>query len=258
MATKKQRSPSYPSIDLEDAVNKARQIHKACRESEIDRDSLATIFGFSPRSGGAMRVIASLVSYGLLKPGAKKGEVGLTQLAMEFMFGETNVERAEAARQAALNPQIFKTLVEKFPGDTPQGTVEAYLCRNLFTADAAKMAATTYAKTMLFAGLVYASNRSDAGAAMRQDLPESTDSSAVEKPEGSDTMPFIATTTTRSAAGDLMDVLRFSMGRKQYRILAPSPPSAHEWEGVIDHIKVNMRYADGPPRSDSDESESTE
>ena len=255
MATRKQRSPSYPAIDLEDAVNKARQIHKACRESAVDRDSLATIIGLSPRSGGAMRAIASLVSYGLLQSGAKKGEVGLAPLAMEFMFGETNVERGEAARQAALNPSIFKTLAEKFTADTPQGTVEAYLCRNLFTADAAKRAAATYARTMKFAGLVYASNRSDTGTATRQDLPESTDGSAVEKPEGSDAMPI---TETRTRSGDLVDVLRFSMGSKQYRILAQAPPSAREWEGVIDHIKVNMRYAEGSTPADGDEPEATE
>lgn len=252
MTTKKQRSPAYPSIDLEGAVDKARQIHKACRESAVDRDSLATIMGLSPRSGGAMRAIASLASYGLLKSGTKKGEVGLTPLAMEFMFGETNVERAEAARQAALNPPIFKTLAEKFPGSTPQDVMAAYLCRNHFTADAAKRAAATYSKTMTFAGSVYASIRSDTGVTMRQDPPESTDGGTVEKPNGGDAMPITATTTR---SGDLVDVLRFSMGSKQYRILAPAPPSAREWEGVIDHIKVNMRYADGPLEPDGDAAE---
>ena len=252
MANRKQRSPAHPSIDLEDAINKARQIHKACRESAVDRDSLVTIIGLSPRSGGAMRAIASLASYGLLKSGAKKGEVGLAPLAMDFMFGETNVDRAEAARQAALNPPIFKTLAEKFPGDTPQDVMVAYLCRNHFTADAAKRAAATYTKTMTFAGSVYANSRSDIGAETRQDLPESTVGGTVEKSKGSDAMSITATTTR---PGDLVDVLRFSMGSKQYRILAPAPPSASEWEGVIDHIQVNMRYSEGAARSDVDKHE---
>ena len=106
---------------------------------------------------------------------------------------------------------------------------------------------------MTFAGSVYANSRSDIGAETRQDLPESTVGGTVEKPKGSDAMPITATTTR---PGDLVDVLRFSMGSKQYRILAPAPPSASEWEGVIDHIQVTMRYSEGAARSDVDEHES--
>lgn len=105
---------------------------------------------------------------------------------------------------------------------------------------------------MEFAKLVYASNRSDTGTPPRQDLAESTDGGSVEKPERSDAVPVKA---TAPRPGDLVDVLRFSMGSKQYRILAPAPPSAREWAGVIDHIKVNMRYSDGSVEPDGDESE---
>ena len=55
MTTEKQRSPAYPATDLETAITPARKMWDASRDTTIDRQTVATLIGYSPGSGTAFR-----------------------------------------------------------------------------------------------------------------------------------------------------------------------------------------------------------
>ena len=123
------RSPGYPLIDLEEAATMARRVHEALGTRSVDRETLAAAAKI-PKGGRGKRVLAAIISYGLLTPG--KGKVGLSPLAMKLLFGQ-DAERADAAREASLNPTVFKMLADTFNVGAPENGVVQYLCRNNFT-----------------------------------------------------------------------------------------------------------------------------
>lgn len=153
-ATKILRSPSYPSMSLEDAVDAIAKIEKACRTIPVDRSEAAKLIGYSSLSGPAAKALAALASYGLLER-AGKGEARVTERAKAILYAESDEDRRENLMAAALEPPLFRDLRERFEsaiddGMLPESIVAKYLERENFNSNAVRPAARAFLGTMRF------------------------------------------------------------------------------------------------------------
>lgn len=99
----RQRSPSYPSVPLTQAIELVRKIHKTCRTNIITRDDAVREMGYSGLTGRSLKVLAALIQFGLLER-AGKGDVRVTQRAVEILHGIDPADRNEAMLEAVVAP----------------------------------------------------------------------------------------------------------------------------------------------------------
>lgn len=141
------QSPGYPNAPLPKAIQSARQIFDADRRNPIERDLAAKHIGYSGSSGAADKAIATLAHYGLTEK-VGKGEIRVSQLALDIIHPDKPEDRKRALLQAAFNPQIFKDLRERFPeGHVSEGALESYLKRENFLDRAISPVTKAYLET---------------------------------------------------------------------------------------------------------------
>lgn len=147
--TPKLRSPSYPIFGLNEALERVKTLFETCQDRPIARDDAATVLGFKTgRTGRSVQVLASLGQYGLLQK-AGKGNVSVSQLAIDILYSETPEDRMRAIRAAVESPPLFADLLHQFPGQSLDQTVlRGYLLRNRFTPKAAESAIRSYLTTV--------------------------------------------------------------------------------------------------------------
>ena len=113
------RSPSFPYVNLEKAIQMAQTIE----EKERGHPCVPTIalqhLGLSPKGSAGMRTLAALKSFGLY---AVEGEsIKLTELGNRIVndHREYSVERDQAIKEAALSPPIYEKMWKAYKNDLP-------------------------------------------------------------------------------------------------------------------------------------------
>ena len=154
MSAAKIRSPSYPSMSLGDAVATIAKIEKTYRTAPVDRGEAAQLIGYSTLSGPAAKALADLASYGLLER-AGKGETRVTDRAKSILYADSDEDRRESLKAAALEPSLFRKLTERFEavikdGMLPETGVVRYLERENFNPRAVRPAARAFLGTVEF------------------------------------------------------------------------------------------------------------
>jgi hypothetical protein len=157
------RSPPYPTMSLEKAIEKARQLREVAKGYTVPLISASKAWGFSEKSSSTTTVAAALNQYGLVADEGSRDDrrVGLSQLADTIIMDvrPTSVERDAAIREAALSPKVFKELWERFQTaevDTHTLIYELTLGRKKsnrapFSEAAAAELARIYRETIAFA-----------------------------------------------------------------------------------------------------------
>lgn len=142
------RSPSYPSLSLKDAIAAVRRIEARYRSSPVDRTDAAKLIGYAALSGPANQALASLASYGLVDR-AGKGLMRVTPRAVAILHPNNEAEFKEGLRAAALEPQLFQELQERFQDVDvpPEEGVVSYLNRQGFNQSAIRPAARAFLET---------------------------------------------------------------------------------------------------------------
>ncbi|MGD1146700.1 MAG: hypothetical protein ABR961_01970 [Thermoanaerobaculaceae bacterium] len=157
-ATKKRtqgRSPSYPGIDLERALNLAGVIWEKERSHDAPIEAVWDDWGMKHRTGPALVAIAALKKFGLLDGAG--GKVRLSTLALDILRDEReeSPEKAERIREAAFKPPVHVELWEKYKGKLPtDANVKWYLTRERgFTDRGAEELIQQFRRTISFAGV---------------------------------------------------------------------------------------------------------
>lgn len=144
------RSPAYPSASLRDALGGVSKIYARYRLSSVDRVVAAKLLGYSGINGPSAKTMAALAHYGLVER-AGKGEMRVTARAQSILYANSPEERLDGLREAALEPDLFRELRDRFPDFIPPSDgVETYLHRKGFNQSAIRPAAKAYLDTMLF------------------------------------------------------------------------------------------------------------
>ncbi|MEO8497843.1 MAG: hypothetical protein ABI614_22480, partial [Planctomycetota bacterium] len=155
----KHRSPAYPAVNLEDAVELAGKLYPEASKHPLGVNVVAEQWGYKGIASAAPQV-AALKQYGLLEE-KKEGEdrmVRLTPRARDIAMDrdETTRERAKALKEAALLPAVFAEMWDKWRDELPpEGEIRRYLERDRdFNPKYVGRVAANYRDTLEFAKLL--------------------------------------------------------------------------------------------------------
>lgn len=156
---KRQRSPSYPAINLEEALNRARVLYSHERKNAAALDVVVHHWGFAAKSSSGLLIAAAMKKFGLLidVDGNNGRYVRLSPAALNILLDERedDTDRRRLVREAALKPEIHRELWDQWGKELPSdATVRTYLVRDRdFTEPAAAAFIEEYKQTISFAGL---------------------------------------------------------------------------------------------------------
>jgi len=112
---KVERSSSYPSLSLEDALSKITQLKESMGlNGEYKRETVASGIGYSTITGTSARAVAALAQYGLLE--REKDLYRISELGRRYLVPTNDNDVSVAIRQAALSPKLFKQIHDEFQG----------------------------------------------------------------------------------------------------------------------------------------------
>ena len=118
----RRRSPAYPSIGLEEAIDRVRQLYEAEGQHPTMLEVAAEKWGYSHRSSGMKVTVAALRYFGLIDS-AGTGEnrtIRVSDRAVTILLApEDSRERAEAIRAAAMAPTAYARLLDEYGTDLP-------------------------------------------------------------------------------------------------------------------------------------------
>ena len=115
------RSPAYPGIGLEDAINKAKVLWEKEHRHAVHESVVAKHWGYT--SGGSQMLIcvSAMLKYGLISAEgkAKERQIKLTEKAVEILLTDDIAKKVLAIKQVALSPDLNKDLWIKYGGSLP-------------------------------------------------------------------------------------------------------------------------------------------
>jgi hypothetical protein len=155
MNPERERSRSYPVIDLEGALDLLGRLGLLEAE-EVDRKDLAKLLGYTTGNGGvAARKVGALVQYGLIDRHA--GRYGLSLRGRRLRKAGKSPSEYRAGIQAALErPPLFRWILERYRrvGSVPEN-LNGVLAREYgVTARASEEAANVFLRSARFAGVL--------------------------------------------------------------------------------------------------------
>lgn len=159
--SKRVRSPNYPAVSLEEAIEKARVLYDREITHFTGIDVASAHWKYKSASTGGALIIAALSAYGLAetKGSGSDRQVRINDTGRKLILDQrpkTDRERLELLRMAALSPKLHNELWEKWGGELPSdNTIRHYLVleRNFNEGTVVDFIAN-YKKTLDFAGLL--------------------------------------------------------------------------------------------------------
>ncbi|SRR6266568_4356404 len=149
---KKDRSPNYPKLPLEQAVELAKRLYEKVGKAKIKREVAIGALGYAGVNGASLTTIATLSAYSLLE--LERGEgVAVSPLAIRLMHPMNDSQRLEARRQAASNPKVFSELLSGGFQTMAEDVLAKHLIQSGFTPDGAVKAASVFKANVSFAKL---------------------------------------------------------------------------------------------------------
>jgi hypothetical protein len=151
------RSPSFPAINLETAIRRARELYDRERQRPTAVTIIVRHWGYKSMSGPASLSLAALKKFGLLADEGRGEERRgrLTDLAVDIVENPDAAKRISATKLAALLPSMHRELWEKYRDSLPtDANLRWELVRHRgFTEGGAEDLIREYKQTVAFAEL---------------------------------------------------------------------------------------------------------
>jgi hypothetical protein len=129
MSKSQGRGISYPFINLEEAIARARKFHDEDRKAAVPVAVAMQHFGYGENSGNGRQTVSALLQFGLLSDeGIKdKRTVQLTNRALQILLDEPNsLARLSAIKEAARAPKLYSELLGKWPEGLPSDSALSF------------------------------------------------------------------------------------------------------------------------------------
>ncbi|MEQ8789508.1 MAG: hypothetical protein RIC55_24655 [Pirellulaceae bacterium] len=131
---KRVRSPAYPALNLETAIERAAAIYEHEKRHAAPVAVVAQHWGTTIKNSSGLRGIAALKQFGLIieEGSGDDRHVRLSGRALDILIPETanSPEHQQAIRDAALSPKIHKKLWEHYQGHLPSdASLKSHLVR---------------------------------------------------------------------------------------------------------------------------------
>lgn len=126
MEVVRKKSPRAPSINLEEAIERALSAYEKDRTHPAPTEVMAQHLGYkSANNGRALGAIASLRYFGLLdRP--KDGMLAVSKAAESYKFTPDAAHRRELLINFLLAPPLFKELLEQYKSALPSDATIRY------------------------------------------------------------------------------------------------------------------------------------
>ncbi len=169
-AEKRERSPNFPAIAFDAALENTKKLWMQAKKYPLSVELALKHMGYT-NNGRSFRVLSALRKYGLVVPEGKEIRVSDDANAI-FIYPEGSEERESRIKRLAMQPAIFRQVLQKFPGELPADDhLAAKLQHDMeFTASAAEELIKVLRHSMRTAGV----DRGESGAdsAMEVIAPE--------------------------------------------------------------------------------------
>ena len=124
----KERSPNFPFISLDAALERARQFYAEEKRGAAPFNRIVLHWNYSPASSGALQTVGALKMYGLLaEVGGGSGvqrTFQLTEMALRVLLDSRpeSVDRDRFLMEAALSPPLAQELYSKWVDGMPSAS----------------------------------------------------------------------------------------------------------------------------------------
>jgi len=165
------RSPAYPFIPVQKAIEQARALHAQEGDYECPLPSALSAWGYGPKSSGGRQTLATMKYYGLIDISGEgdQRKIKVSDVARKIILDqrEDDTERRALIRRVALEPVAHRSLFNEYPNHLPSdGTAKHFLMFDLgFKPDAAAELWEEFKQTASHAGLYEPSTKEDKQAA---------------------------------------------------------------------------------------------
>lgn len=157
----RKRSPSAPSMPLDEAVQRALGVYEKEQRHPAPTDVVAKHIGYkSANSGSALAAIASMTGYGLLeRPGA--GKLAVSPDVQSFQYAPDDSLKSKILRKWLRSPSIFAELLDRYEGGLPSdATIRYDLIQEGFQPSTAESVLKSFKRSIEYAGY-YDSKRTE-------------------------------------------------------------------------------------------------
>lgn len=237
------RSPNYPAIPLDQAIDLIGKLHSRNRTNVIPRESAAKDMGYSGLTGRSLKLLGALAQYDLVK-GSGKGNLQVTPIAVDILHGIAPSDRKSALRHAGTAPKLFKAIRDRFTDGIPsENVIRSFLIQQGYADAAIGPAVKAFLETNRFL--------EDAGAydGHGNDVESESESSSSDESEGPIQLPAViptatapSTPPTQQGGYRLMEgervVFSEETGTEQYlKLVAAGPLDDSLLEALEDYIR---------------------
>ncbi|OPY80944.1 MAG: hypothetical protein A4E64_00108 [Syntrophorhabdus sp. PtaU1.Bin058] len=148
------RSPGYPMISLQEAIQKANIFWEKDRNNIIPIEAAYKHLGYISKAGYAARIMAALKKFDLINE--TKSGIKLTEAAVDLFISDKGSDRyIETVKKLALKPSIYEKILNECNGEVPSDDTLKYklIKEHSFNAKSVDDFIVTFRETMEFAGL---------------------------------------------------------------------------------------------------------
>ena len=160
---KRYRSRKYPIYSLEEALLKIQVLIEKEGFNPTPTSVAVTHWNYSPSSSGGMRLVSSLIQFGLLDETGKgqSRRIKPSNLSIKILQHPEAKEREKSIAEAALNPTLFREFWEKYGHSLPSDenlkwdlTGGGELKKRKLSTKAVKSFITSFRTTLEYAKLI--------------------------------------------------------------------------------------------------------
>ncbi len=149
---KRERSPNFPKMPLEQAIETVSRMHKKAGKSKVQPAVAAAAIGYGGINGAALTTIGALSQYGLIDR-EKTGELSVSQLALRVIHPVNEAQSVSSLREASLRPKVYSELFTGGFQHCDENLIANHLIQLEFTPDGAKKAAAVFKANVDYAKL---------------------------------------------------------------------------------------------------------
>jgi hypothetical protein len=154
------RSPAYPAIDLEEAIEKTKILWQRASRHAVQPDVAVTFWGYDSESSAGYSALSALKKFGLIEDSGSgnKRTVRVSDLGISLAYdvGTDPADLAASLKEAALRPSIHAELWKRYDGQLPDDVIVGrYLVVDRkFNEQYVKSFIKQFKKTISFAKLI--------------------------------------------------------------------------------------------------------
>jgi hypothetical protein len=164
-AKTRDRSPSYPSIGLEKAVERTRQLFAKAKRFDVRLADAATDWELAPKSSSTLQLVASLLSYGLIESsiGGDGRKIKVSEIGRRILEDHRPGVRESLLAEAALKPKLIAEYADHWKDGRPddQHSISQLKFESGFTDDGARKFLRVFDETIPFAQISSRDNALD-------------------------------------------------------------------------------------------------